>query len=514
MNTPAARRQLPRLLQAPPPPLPSPSPRWRRSNSHRAVWTGSRPLVEDPNEKKTKQNGETQQPSIFEEIFPDEDLSTLPYRRDQKQQRDDRDPSSSSSSSSKVRIVTSTHVDKSEMTEWNAMRNAVKTARLVDYRRKKREATSTVANMLGPKQELEPWGPVGSGIPTLGSKPEEAGSASSGTVAKTKEAPSLSDELFKSDDPPKTRTPAVEDRHVDHGDLQAWIDSLPQEEGRGPSPEGRERPAMLILSNASTNLSESDFYRVGPQGQHLDGWGASISKVMQAYDYNTLQPLGRYFILFDSHAAAASYQIEAQRRYNLARHALQSPAAPLAVNSESVAAADAFTLAPLSKAPLSLHLYKLNKANEARLETFSIQGLLSITPDPPPRACSQVILSLEGGTLDQRSLSQLVKRDARDRGLGWPVQHMRPYFPPKVYRRGLADGSEAQEYEWDEDTAPKIIDPEKEARRPMDVTARSALFVLSFPDAHEARRFTRAWHRKELARPRGHSLIVNAHFVW
>lgn len=236
---------------------------------------------------------------------------------------------------------------------------------------------------------------------------------------------------------------------------------------------------------------------------------------MQAYDYNTLQPLGRYFILFDSHAAAASYQIDAQRRYNLARRALQSPAA--ALNTPSEPDATVFTLAPPSRAPLSLHLYRLNKATEIRLEAFSVQGLLSITPDPPPRACSQVILSLDGGTLDQRSLSQWIRRDARDRGLGWPVQHIRAYFPPKVDWKGLSDEPEVLEYKWDDDTAPSIIDAEKEARRPTDETARSALFVLSLPDAHEARRFVRAWHRKELRtsiKSRGQSVVVSAHFVW
>nr|XP_036588309.1 uncharacterized protein CTRU02_01361 [Colletotrichum truncatum]KAF6799682.1 hypothetical protein CTRU02_01361 [Colletotrichum truncatum] len=492
-TTTATRRQLPLLL-----PLlrtPVSSSRWSGGNN-RAFWTGPRALAGDKGKRNKKKDNS---PSIFEEIFPDEDTSSFPYRRrpDNEYQisrqptRDDKKNEPVDNDADKVRFVTSIHVDKSEASVYRA---AQKAAKKEAYFNKKQQAISQIPDLLLPTPKGD-WG-------------------KSGQVASKKEGPSLFDELFKSEDPPKIAKDGeqvVESRSVNHRDLQAWIDSLVKEDG--VSETDRERPAMLILSNASTNLSESDFYRVGPQGQHLDGWSASISKVMQAYDYNSLQPLGRYFILFDSHAAAASYQKEAQRRHSLARRAQQSSVlGPAQPNADQV-----FTLLPPTRAPLSLHLYKVNKATEARLETFSIQGLLSMTPDPPPRACSQVILSLEGGTLDQRSLSQWIRRDARERNLGWPVQHLRPYFPPKVDQKRAAFADETEDapenYEWDEDTAPTIV-PSQGVKDSLDDTARSALFVLSFPDVHEARRFVRAWHRKELVRPRGQNVLVSTHLVW
>lgn len=282
MNTTATRRLLlPLVLRAVAP------PRWHNSSNVRTLWAGARALAEDEDKrssdeketrKKSKGSKENQQPpsSIFEEIFPEEDLSALFHRRNTNRQQKDQE--SGGSSSPKIRIITSTHVDKSEATEWRAAQEAAKAGRLAEYLKRKQEAISKIPELLVPKSKS--WGPGGSDIPELGSKPwEDGGSSSSG--AATKQAQSLFDELFQSEDPPKATKAVVEDRHVYHGDLQAWIDSLPRDDGPRPlaaAAADKERPVMLILSNASNNLSESDFYRVGPQGQHLDGWGASIKK--------------------------------------------------------------------------------------------------------------------------------------------------------------------------------------------------------------------------------------------
>lgn len=117
--------------------------------------------------------------------------------------------------------------------------------------------------------------------------------------------------------------------------------------------------------------------------------------------------------------------------------------------------------------------------------------------------------------LDQRSLSQWIRSDARARNLGWPVQHMRAYFPMSAARRRqLAEDDNPENYEWDEDSPPPAMSQQQRVRDPTDETAKSGRFVLSFPDAHEARRFVRAWHRKEQNRSRGQSVTVNAYFVW
>ncbi|GKT85319.1 hypothetical protein Ct61P_03169 [Colletotrichum tofieldiae] len=288
----------------------------------------------------------------------------------------------------KVRFLTSTDTGKRDSVEYKQ--------RVLDYKQKsryaEREAPAKIAAILESRWRA---------------KKDRTGAAEG-------ESPSLFDELFSKPDPGAGASEGgvgrsqadqhlSEDRYVNHDDLQSWLNSLPKSDGSAAdgdaaattsssstsSPGLADRSAMLVLSNASPNLLESDFYRIGPQGHHLDGWSSSIRKVMQAYDYSTLEPMDRYFILFDSYAAAASYQKEAQRRHAAVRRSLLSPAAPLTASTSAShteaggSAPPIFTLAPPSRAPLSLHLYKLDRATESRLSTFSIQGLLSMTPEPP-----------------------------------------------------------------------------------------------------------------------------------
>ncbi|TDZ15486.1 hypothetical protein Cob_v011620 [Colletotrichum orbiculare MAFF 240422] len=513
-TTTVARRQLPLLLLSRTPT--ASSSQWQSCSMRGFATDGPDDGIRNRPRKKKDAT-----PSIFEEIFPNDDITTLSRPRNATKVEE-----TPKKDQVKLRYLTST-TDKSEVTEYRAKRRA-------HHEETKKWAASQIPGLLNPKAKTSPatpppgptdgkWGAFYENK-TAPSTTQDIGDEAQAEV-NDDGPPSLFDELFKTDEVPTHAASATSDRvslakGVDHNDLQSWIDSLAKEQGDDTAEAAdKPRPALLILSNASANLAESDFYRVGPQGQHLDGWSASIRKVLQAYDYNNLQPMGRYFILFDSHVAAASYQAEAQRRHTLARRALASPAAPIAVNPESALRNDQiFTLAPPSKAPLSLHLYKLNKATETRLQTFNIQGLLSMTPDPPPRAGSHVVLSLAGGTLDQRTLTQWIRRDARDRNLGWPVQHLRPYFPPKVNRRRVAEAVVAEhDFERTDDSPPPpppSSEPASSRGDPGDETARSMIFVLSFPDVHEARRFVRAWHRKELIRPRGPTVTVNTHFVW
>lgn len=528
MTTTAARQRLPLL------PLPRASasvltPRWRPRPY--AGWVqpfsvgAQRNADDNPSWKQSK----PRPPTLFEELFPDGDITT-PRRGGGRHhggastatQKDDGD------GKVKVRFLTSTTDGKSNSAEYKqSVFEHKQKSRLAE-----REAPANIASILESRSP--------------------ATKAQAGTVGD--ERPSIFTELFSAPEPTpgaaaggrsQAEKQLYEDRHINHDDLQSWLDSLPKSDpaaadngnattatsSSSPSSSSStamvDRSAMLILSNASPNLQESDFYRIGPQGHHLDGWSTSIRKVMQAYDYSTLEPMGRYFILFDSYAAAASYQKEAQRRHAAVRRSLLSPAAPLTSISASHAeaggsASSIFTLAPPSRAPLSLHIYKLDRATEARLGTFSIQGLLSMTPEPPPRANSHVILSVDGGTIDQRMLTYWLRRDARERNLGWPVQHMRPYFALKVDSRAIAPGDnpDADESEWrygdDDDAPPPLVDSEGQQRGGgvPDENASSARFVLSFPDVHEARRFVRAWHRKEFVLSNGSTVTLNTHVVW
>ncbi|KAK2046556.1 hypothetical protein LZ31DRAFT_519166 [Colletotrichum somersetense] len=542
MTTTAARQRLPLLL-----PPRAPAQRWR--DRARAAAGEVRPFSAAAGQRTDKPSRTRQPkpkpPSLFEELFPDEDLLAIPKHGGDGQHRQGGPNTSSRDEGDgkvKIRFLTSRDAGKPDTTEYNQ--------RVLGYRQKSGNAegdasSAAIVDFLGSRARA---------------KKGQAGG----------DGPSLFNELFSTRDPGAAtagRTQAEqhlsEDRHVNHDDLQSWLDSLPKGEtataadsaatATSPNslPDPAERAAMLVLSNASPNLQESDFYRIGPQGHHLEGWSSSIRKVMQAYDYSTLEPMGRYFILFDSYAAAASYQKEAQRRQAAVRRSLLSAAAPLASSSRAAEGGSAtppstFTLAPPSTAPLSLHIYKLGRKTEARLGTFNVHSLLSMTPEPPPRANSHVILSVDGGTIDQRMLTHWLRRDARERNLGWPVQHMRPYFAPKIDRRTVAaaapgearevhdddDGDEEEELGWrdrddnndvdlDDDAPPPLVGAEGQQQQQQqrggrggpDENAASARFVLSFPDVHEARRFVRAWHRREFVLANGSAVVLNTYVV-
>ncbi|KAK1729194.1 uncharacterized protein BDZ83DRAFT_607063 [Colletotrichum acutatum] len=536
MTTIAARRRLPLLQQLPLPQTPASTLRrfFRADHDSGTRLFSTQPQRSSPDDKwgkkkpSRKEEPKANPPSLFEELFPNDDIYSHSSRRNNEQ--DDGE----GKGKVKVRFLTSTDPEKSEATEY----------RLRQLERKNKsskaggEAAGKIADFFESsarekeKRDKAADGESSSIFNELFSSPGSGGAESAAGAVLGKGGVEA---LLRNSQAGQNLS---EERSVDHNDLQSWIDSLPKDDAantdssESASPEEKEeaaaakaeRSAMLILSNASPNLMETDFYRIGPQGQHLDGWSASITKVMQAYDYGTLAPMDRYFILFDSHAAAAAYQREAQRLHALAGRALTSPAAGLASaeTSSTSSQTSVFSLAPPSKTPLNLHLYKLNRATEARLETFSIQGLLSMTPEPPPRANAHVVLSLDGGTLDQRSLSHWIRRDARDRNLGWPVQHLRPYFAPKVHQRTATKAQQPTETEeglvYDEDDAAPAVTEADSGRRStpnaLDETAPSGRFVVSFPDVHEARRFVRAWHKKELILTNDQSVIVNTHVVW
>jgi hypothetical protein len=61
---------------------------------------------------------------------------------------------------------------------------------------------------------------------------------------------------------------SAEEKHIAPGDRR----------GSQDVEEQQERRALLTISPLSKSLLESDFYRIGPQGKHMDGWNVSSIK--------------------------------------------------------------------------------------------------------------------------------------------------------------------------------------------------------------------------------------------
>lgn len=107
--------------------------------------------------------------------------------------------------------------------------------------------------------------------------------------------PSLFEELFpeekESSTPPQNgrneelrKLPAfnwlgahsTEDQHKTQKE-KGFFDSLPQQ---APSMEEKPciEPSVLVLGCATKTLEESDFFRLSPKGEHIDGWTSGITK--------------------------------------------------------------------------------------------------------------------------------------------------------------------------------------------------------------------------------------------
>ncbi|KAI1277488.1 hypothetical protein F5Y07DRAFT_363113 [Xylaria sp. FL0933] len=225
--------------------------------------------------------------------------------------------------------------------------------------------------------------------------------------------------IFRDPEPPRLAVPEELQQHDEDAFTAQDNDDL----RLAPSAHGAK--SMLILSAASKNLLESDFLRLGVKGKHVEGWVGGIVKVIQARNPDTLEPKGRYYILFDSDAAAAAYKDRLTYLWRLgkahipgAHHALrhrhQQPL-PLGL-SRTPAGEDvaqllrSFTLVPPSQKLLLQH---------------------PATPRPAPdlveelraRAGSQflVLVRLDGGRVTLDTLRRAVEEDGVRRNLAWRV---------------------------------------------------------------------------------------------
>ncbi|KAL2755184.1 hypothetical protein ACRALDRAFT_2042958 [Sodiomyces alcalophilus JCM 7366] len=245
---------------------------------------------------------------------------------------------------------------------------------------------------------------------------------------------------------------------LDKEDLISWLEGQRAQAGLDYNslPPRDYMPAMLVLWNASKSLAESDFYRVGRQGEHVHGWNGSIRKVVQLFDVNTLEPLDSYFIFFTSRAAARAYKSQADALFGPLRHAtsqdLSSPMfyAPFETlfNSDPNSVGQTFTLAPPSPAPLSLKLYALPGSTEARVQPYTVEHILAAASvwssgsaggsaangaaSTSPSHHQYVIVSLEGGAVDTSTLRDLVHQDGQVRNLAWDLTDLKPYFARKL----------------------------------------------------------------------------------
>ncbi|KAI1107483.1 hypothetical protein F4804DRAFT_161550 [Jackrogersella minutella] len=280
--------------------------------------------------------------------------------------------------------------------------------------------------------------------------------------------------------------------------------------------------SMLILTAASKQLSESDFLRLGPQGEHVEGWVGGISRVIQARDPDTLQALGHYFVLFDSAEAAAAYRGEVARLWELgkahvpgaARHNSRSTrgvaALPLPLGllrdrrgRDVAAAIRGFTLVPPT---LRYHLELSAAHNRDAIEDLDVGGA-SFVDRLADAAGSRhlALVTVNGGRMSVDALRRAIEEDGRDRNLPWRVTDLENGILPfgkSILKRHDADaaGFERGLLEQAYRATGNRYDDAGEGGEVGEVDEmyrQYPRFIVPFVDNAEAQRFVRGWHRRQ-----------------
>ncbi|KAI1814341.1 hypothetical protein GGS20DRAFT_417447 [Poronia punctata] len=324
-------------------------------------------------------------------------------------------------------------------------------------------------------------------------------------------------------------------------------------------PAARGSKSMLVLSAASKCLLESDFFRLGMKGKHVDGWVGGIQKVIQARDPDTLEPKGHYFILFDTHEAAMLYQEGLERLWKLSKqyvprahhrhHSFLQEPLPLGIRhtdyGEDIGRlVRSFTLVvPTQRRQLQVSTVSPNHIEEMYVQGGFVDQLASVAG-----SSFLVLIRLDGGFITINMLRRAIEDDGVERNLPWRITDLRDGILPfgksilktsdktqpqpphgtllhsvKELENNAYEGENGSDsgddrggtrYEMDHDSSK---DGDKHLRR-------YSRFIVPFEDKAEAHRFVRNWHRRELNFQMGgrededpfweEIRIVNAEVLW
>ena len=218
----------------------------------------------------------------------------------------------------------------------------------------------------------------------------------------------------------------------------------------------------------------------------------------------TLEPVGRYFILFPNPAYARTYQSHVIRLHGIAKtHTPTSIESPLPLQPEVVIKGeDAYTflqdysLCPPSQSIQLKLLFPSYPAGVKRvLDQDGYRPLLGDKND----TCRSVLFWIDGQQLPTSVIRQTVATDGRDRGLAWNISI--DMLDTSIV---AADGFE--------DLTSTETDQFAELGARRHAPSR---WIMKFSNENEARSFIRAWHRRPFPSARGDDpALVQAEFIW
>jgi hypothetical protein len=323
--------------------------------------------------------------------------------------------------------------------------------------------------------------------------------------------------------------------------------------------EGQEPPTLtkpgdhgshstvVVISGISPSLMDTDFYRIAPEGQHVEGWAGGLAKVIQAHDSISYDPLGQYYLMFLDRPSALAYVSEVGRLHELSRKLLHAPGdsgretakGPLAhaptspqafLTDEERAAVRSFTLfSPHITPYISVRMWNTELVQELTAKSNIADILPTLRPEAstPARVLVKVT-SPDGqhgegqGGLTTDELWLTLRDDGRERSAPWVLANLsegimpvKPRFISDHYKISVKSEPVSmplnleQEREQSEDGGREEDGPVAGPSPPrnaadgkddaaVDRNERFTRFVLTFAQPAIARRFVRCWHKRVL----------------
>lgn len=318
---------------------------------------------------------------------------------------------------------------------------------------------------------------------------------------------------------------------------KAWRRHMEQQ-----SQGDREQTAVLVMRNASKNLTEEDFRRLIPQGQHMEGWTleqAEFVKVVPGRNLANLEQQNYYYLIFSSPLSAALYQghasrvsrLVAEQTPNSLHSAIPPPPGYMLDGMDAHAAMQAYTLTPPTQR-LSLRQLKppLSPLMTSIVRNNGYAPLIKRRDRMP----YEVRLTLEGPQIAMNRIRYIIYESGRERALSWSGgEEMNVQISRWEAHHDL---SAPQARSGQIETAIGNLDEQDEEQEKMDRHAMKAgngeeglqrrrteipVYVLGFHTEHAARSFVAHWHRRPLELGKGGEdeegdlpPVVNAELLW
>ncbi|KUJ14402.1 uncharacterized protein LY89DRAFT_671753 [Mollisia scopiformis] len=274
------------------------------------------------------------------------------------------------------------------------------------------------------------------------------------------------------------------------------------------SPKG---PSVLVLNACSKNLEESDFFRISPKGEHIEGWKSGLLKVIPSRDNKSFEPLGSYFLLFSSDAAARAYLDQTMRLHTLTRleqtqKQARFPLPPGYLKEEENVQSllKSFSLVP---GFVKLSMRMLSRPYSTRVQTLINEGGPVAVASKEAKAQHMVLFTTDRSHITHGDVADALRQDGKRRNMHWNLAGDRRTSIIRIQNKAREEG----------DNSVTQKRGKLGGRRTYDGPGR---FIITFKDSHEARRFVREWHcrplhiQQDIRAEDEPPPIVNAEILW